>query len=390
MFVIASPYKLKLLWILKVSIALYLIGHFTPLDPKIISQIFYIGIIIPTLFLVKIDDIKALWRSPITKALLLYLIYVSFAWAVAGKVKYLRYAIYILIFTLSVWVLVKEDAVDLSNFATFFFCVCLLGIFSGFIYLYISNGYLPHRAWFVGWMTENPIHLSSILATACVAYVTVFCKRGMFIFALLGLLVSLYLISIFEVRTAYVALMSAFLVFVVFKTKELGEKYLKGLLIFSVFFMAIIILLYNLGYLDFLFTRGSSYRLVIWSILLEQFKNCSYIFGCGYDYDVGQHYFTDKLRIVNAHSIYISELFYSGILGLALLLSFIAVTLYYGLKHNIIWVYAFAAACGAFSVDGYIALRPPRNEAWLIFWLPLILVNVELMKAKYYGVEKIK
>jgi hypothetical protein len=387
MLMLTSPYKLKLLSILKVSIALYLIGHFTPLDPKIISQIFYIGIIIPTLFLVKLDDIKALWQSPITKVLLLYLIYVSIAWAVADKVKYFRYAIYILIFTISVWVLVKEDAVDLRSAATFFFCVCLLGIFSGFTYLYITHGHLPPRAWLIGWMTENPIHLSSILATACVVYVTVFCKKGMFIFALLGLLLSLYLISIFEARTAYVALFAAFSVFFMFKFSDVRKKDMKKIVIFLIFFLLLLVFLYGFGGLDFIFLRGSSYRLNIWSILLEQFKSCNYFFGCGYDYDVGQHYFTNSARIVNPHSIYVSEFFYSGVLGLILLMSVIATTLSFGLKHNLLWVYAFAAGCGAFAVDGYIALRPPRNEAWLIFWLPLIMVNVELIKTKFKKVE---
>ncbi len=373
----------KLLWLLKLSVFLFFILHFSPLDEKIISQVFYIGVILPTLLLIKKEDIYVLWRSPITKVLVLYLLYVSVAWLFAGKTKYLRYGLYILIFTCSVWVLLKYKLITLDNIAVYFFVLSVLGILLGFLWIYFSNGKLPYRPYFIGWMTENPIHLSSILAVSCVGWISVFLIEKKYLIATIGLLICFYLMYVFKTRTGYFALGTAFVCLLIFRLYFLDRKHLSRLFIFSGCFLIVVSVLYTFGFLDVLLDRGTSYRLVIWSVLLEQFKQCNYLLGCGYDYDVSIHYFTKNEPIVNAHSIYVSELFYSGVLGLVLLLSFIFTTLYYGIKNNLIWIYAFVAACGAFAVDGHIAVRPPRNEAWLIFWLPLVLVNVELIKTKF-------
>jgi len=373
-------YQPQLLWALKLSMALFCLGHFSPVDEKIVSQIFYIGIILPVLLLVTVDDIHAVWHSPITKALLAYLLYTSTAWLVVGESNYLRYSIYVLFFTMAVWLLLRYEQVDMDKAAIYFFIAIVLYIVAGFLYLYLSSGALPGRPFFSGWMTENPIHICSILATATAVCVVLFYQQQKILYALLTLMLSTMLMYIFETRTGYLALLFFAAVFIGVAFIAGNKQHKQRLGLFVVISIAVLGLLYFSGYLDPLLQRGNSYRFIIWNILMEKLKDCSYLLGCGYDHNIHEYYFTKTTKIVHAHSIYVSELFYSGILGIILLFLFLGHTLYYGIKHKLIWVYGFAAACAALSVDGSFALRPPRNEIWMIFWLPAIIVNMQLAK----------
>ncbi len=371
--------EIKLLIVLKAALFLYVLGHFTPFDEKVVSQIFYIGIIVPVLFLTRMADVKIMWQSPLIKALLVFLVYVSAAWLAVGENNYIRYSLYVLFFMMGAWLLLKQGLIDLDRLAIYFYIAATLFVLIGLGYTYLTAGEMPQRPYFRDWVTENPIHICGVLAIACIACSASLVQKGRYGLSFLVVALTAFLMFVFETRSGYLAILAAATALFLnesLRTQRIRVLQLIGLLVLAILALS---LLYGAGFLDPLLKRGLSYRPAIWSALMQPFGQCNLLFGCGYDYDIGQHMFTETRAVYHPHSVYVSQLFFSGLLGLAALLLLIGTTIYVGFKSHTIWLYAFIGGCVFYTVNGYYALRPPRNEIWLTFWIAMAFVNAHYL-----------
>ncbi len=122
--------------------------------------------------------------------------------------------------------------------------------------------------------------------------------------------------------------------------------------------------------------RGTSYRPEIyWQGILEA-SNAPF-FGHGLTADT-RLIMSDGTRFDHSHSIYLTTLFYGGIVGLLLLIALLGSAIRQGFKQTkkpqqflLAGMPLFAAICLATDLNKLI-LHP--KPIWIIFWFPIALV----------------
>ena len=361
------------------GVFLFIAAHFSAFSNKAINNVFYLAVLLPTVVLMRKAYIKDWLSSPIIRVLIVYLMYTASMWWLVGDSRPLKYSLYVLFFSVAIYQLKVLGIFRPNVLAYFFFAVCLVYVGGILLDMYLEKGKLPYRPFFYEWHISIPIFICAVIAVSFSAAANAFYQSQRYALIVIAIAVIVWLMLLYKTRTGFAGLAVAFACFLLIQMWLLNKK---GKIVLIVFFSSatcVGLYLYFSGILDPLFSRGSSYRFTIWQILWNKMELCSLLVGCGYDHDVTGYKFTKTVAMKHPHSIYIAQLFYSGFVGLFLLIGLITTTVYQGIKHNAVWLYAFITGCGVFLVDGWGLISPPREITWLLFWLPLVMVNASLV-----------
>jgi len=163
-----------------------------------------------------------------------------------------------------------------------------------------------------------------------------------------------------------------------FSYKEGDHGHRNNLLLLLLIISAAIAAMFIL-YPDFFKThifRGTSYRQEIWGQSLLQAKNAPF-FGHGLTADTLM-IMSDGAKILHHHSVYMTTLFYGGIVGLLLLIALVGSAIWQGLtriekpqKCFLTCMLLYGIIC--MVTDGNTLIRHPK-PIWLFFWFPIALV----------------
>lgn len=176
-------------------------------------------------------------------------------------------------------------------------------------------------------------------------------------------------------RSAWVGVIFAVLTLIMFHPKLSLTKKKICLALFILAFIVALLTLFQLGLTDALTKRSLSFRPEIWSEVMANMNGSALFFGHG----LASNAAVEHLQYVfdHPHSIYLSTLFYGGIIGLSLFL-----TLSFWVLKNLIQniqnpssIYALALLVfGLVSllVDGNRLVRK-IDFIWLLIWLPIAL-----------------
>jgi O-antigen ligase len=136
--------------------------------------------------------------------------------------------------------------------------------------------------------------------------------------------------------------------------------------------------------------RGIPYRLDIWGQSLSQAGDAPF-FGHGLTADT-RLIMPDGTNMPHHHSVYMTTLFYGGIVGLLLLIALAASALWQGLtrtaelqKFLLTCMLLYGSLC--IVTDGNTLIRHPK-PVWIFFWFPIALVAASELPGNSLGGEK--
>ncbi len=141
--------------------------------------------------------------------------------------------------------------------------------------------------------------------------------------------------------------------------------------------------LYQLGHIDVLLKRSLSFRPEIWRATLSEWINASIWLGAGISNTIDLTIPPNKF--LHPHSIYLSTLYYGGLLGAFLFLIFIARLIWVSLNVKSRGQKIYAVPLLAFGLvvlvfDGNKIIEKV-DYLWLCLWLPVALLIVAEFRA---------
>ena len=121
-----------------------------------------------------------------------------------------------------------------------------------------------------------------------------------------------------------------------------------------------------------LIARADSYRVEIWRGYINATLDCGWLLGCGWGSELGfvAH---DGAPISHPHSMYVQHFYWSGGVGLSILLGCLSMAFYESWKRSSPLFWLLLPGCVALALDGKALVSAP-NERWLLVLLPLLFI----------------
>ncbi len=121
-----------------------------------------------------------------------------------------------------------------------------------------------------------------------------------------------------------------------------------------------------------LWQRADSGRLEIWGKLLDEWRSCGVMTGCGIDHVIASTY-RDGAFIQHPHNLYLSLGLYSGLPALLLFLTLLLLALHTAWQRRDAWGLYLLLAAVMLNFDGSRLVGNP-DEIWLLILLPMALL----------------
>jgi len=395
----------KSAFLLMCGLIIFLISYFFVTTPKIHNTIFYALTLLPLLCAVEKKHLIYLHRSWLINGLVLFLLY-SFSttfWSDFYSKELLfrtfKRVLYIYGLFLACYVvidafpsfparLLQAGSLSLSIFA----CICI------FLFLMETHPHFIHdpiRMWGLGAL-YHPSFFSGILLCYVVG-LFVHLKEHNFV-SLAPIVKSIYLVGLFFMMSLVLSVLvladsrsAAVCLVVIAAFYGIFERSLIWTIaaVLCIIFSFTIIL-----YIDpNIFLSRSTYRLEIWSVFINKWQECSYLFGCGMS-----GWKTTIIQAagevhMHAHSIYIGQLHTGGIIQLIGYLLLLASFIYEGIStpESKPWALILVGGAVMTMFDGSKILTTP-SPLWLVLLIPMSIIasnrivnaNKLLNKKRYF------
>lgn len=342
------------------------------------NNISYLILIIPTLASLQYSEIKRIMHNTLFRGLVLIILslVLSACWGDGNPWQQVKFGTLILIFFIAVARLPLIDD-DLAYKAAWTY-LALLVVYTGFNmawYFYQGSWSLGQR---MGEMTsklENVIYVTNTMGgmLAIITLLGMKAKRyRSVLFAhLLVLGISLTILQTRSILGLW--LLTTLLTYLALYRNQLAHAKIRvaiiGAATLAILLIAGLLVFTTIG--ESLLARNF-YRPEIWAGYFAETLRCGILLGCGPEHGF-QYISHDGNIMVHPHSLYLTQLYKAGLVGL---LPLLAVTLWasiQGFKAKS-WA-AWYFMCGAFGLafDGSSIVHSP-NQRWLVFHLPLALL----------------
>ena len=171
-----------------------------------------------------------------------------------------------------------------------------------------------------------------------------------------------------------ILLVGSFLVFFIYDFRNKFTVKETFFMLFLVLVVVCFFIFYDPLY-DKLLARGSSRRIIIWIDVINHMSERScFLFGCGK---------ADTYKFIgwidNPHGVFISSLYYYGVIGLLLFLLFLVFCFINLEGFYRAWFVAFLA----YGIFTHVELIEKPSIIWLYFWLPLFIGLINNKKIEY-------
>jgi O-antigen ligase len=294
--------------------------------------------------------------------------------------KYFGYTLLILTFVVGFYVAADKLAWFLTAFMTVTVGAAVISsLFSiGFYFFLDYQPLVENRLYGLGRLSNPVISALSYGAVFCLCITAIATSKESGLRALIGCVAIILLLAILltGTRGAWIGIFAALLGTTLIRPWRNRSQLIASLCVVSIFPILIVTLLYFSGYGDAIFKRSFSFRPEIWSSTLEAWKSGSLFFGSGLHSTIDLTIPPNKF--MHPHSIYLSTLYYGGMLSLTLLLMFFARILWLQLKqadteYQALPLLVFGLATLLFDGNRLIE---KVNFLWLCLWLPVAIALV--------------
>lgn len=362
------------------ALLIFLASYFLLPTSKMVNNVYYVLVALPALAYMlktrfldfKLNYIVGCWLA------LLFIYFLSAIFNGVG-LQYYKHLLYVFIF-LSVCVFfVKSDFLFNDKFYRFsFWLVSFYVVLSAAIYWITGRYDVGERVIWLPARMSGPIYTSMLISALFSASLPVWVKQKKYIELFSALLISLLCMSfILKSRTGIVAML--FVAFVYFAYLFYIRKGAYYIVLFCIFSLAFIFVIYYFSeaipIIDQLVGRADAGRFELWSLLLKDFEECSYLFGCGADFNSARLMY-GTLPINHAHNIFLALMVQTGILSLILFLLICASTLYLSYINRSYWGLYLLSSIIALNFDGSQLVGNP-DELWILVLLPIFMIMLK-------------
>lgn len=341
---------------------------------KMVNNVFYALMALPALFALigghcrKLEISRVFWLWGL---LMLWLIYVGIE---SGDAQFFKHILYVCLFMLAVGQLIAPKIFLDSDFTRSLFWSVLIYIGGSSIYYWIIGEYAfgEKVLWLPGRMT-GPIY-SSIWLSCCFALnLPSWIRQGAWKELIAGLLFTLFIAAFaLQSRSGLVGLfvLSFMAIIYLASTHPQTRRFLSvgGLLMAGCALWAYS----EIPQIHALVARGDSARFEIWAALMNEWRDCGLMQGCGMEHK-SDVILTGGGGILHPHSIYLSLGVFAGLPALLTFCLLMSLTMYIAWKNRNPWGLYLLSGMIGLAFDGSFLVGNP-DELWLLILLPAALI----------------
>jgi len=373
--------KIKSIRYFEITMLIYLAGFFFFPSSNLHKNYFYAAILTPYLLTFQFAEVKHFLHSPLYRWVVVFLIYitVSIFWnPVTQWQEYFKYAFRLmnsLVFITVICRLVVNDRLYIDKVWTYLVWVAGAMALISIIVFYADHSFPLQRLQNWGPL-YHPIVGGTCYGIAAIICYFHFLRNGpQTDWSLYGFILFVLLVDIWMTmsRGVWLGLIVGFFV---------GE-FIRRNYWLTVLPVVLVVAYSCLVYLDIIeaswfFVRdgGDSYRIAAWKWVLEKVSAAPW-FGYGVNVDEAVP-INDEITLVHAHSIYISNLLYGGVVAGVLLCIIVITCILEGLKQTQI----NGSACYiAMTIFVFVCVATDNNtlllnpvQIWFYTWFPIAIL----------------
>ena len=365
------------LWLLPVGLLLLLSDLYFLPGRSLHHKLYYGLFSIPTLIaiILRPKELKEILRDPIVLGFMLFA-----AWAMASLmwtngeedfVGSLKPALHLLMLFWGCALLTRYRSESLQPV---FFAAAVIALVATVynLYMFISH-FAPEDRMIGAGAFDNPLLSSHAFGFFCIYWLTLgmTCKRPQILFiAIPAFTIMFAALLATGSRTPLVAVVMAmvWLSFICWNRRSLA---LMSMLVVG---GAVVVALFW----EMLISRGSSFRLDLWSMVLALIEQRPWI-GYGYEATLGLELpGTGGYIVSEPHNFALGVLYYTGILGFTPWLFMQAWGLYSSWRHRVQPLFILASAWLVYGIGAGLTegggILPRPKEHWYLLWIPLALI----------------
>ncbi|MGY2259020.1 O-antigen ligase family protein [Pseudomonas sp. SDO55104_S430] len=363
-------------------LCLFLLSFVVGWSSKWTNNIFYGLMVVPGLVYLIKERGAGLFRLPLALGWLAFILWFLVPATIAAEPQFFKHVFYVLMFVMVVGAFSDPQFFRSPHFVRLQFWVLALYIFSCALYSWMTGEYaVGSRVALLPARLQNVIYASIWLLCSLALALPFWIRDRRWIEAGLGIVLSILAVSfVLQTRTALVGV--AFL---------LGMWVLYGLcyrprLVGGVMLICLVVLgglyliVHNEAWYQSLWTRGDSYRIEIFHIMVGEWGNCGWALGCGIKFHTAQ-LLDGWMPIQHPHNIYVALGLYSGAVGLVLFVGLMLATLWQAWRLKDAWGMYLACALVMLNFDGSLLIGNP-DELWPMVLLPAALILGRALQAQ--------
>jgi len=372
-----TKHKGRLWCLISIGLALLFIAFLTPLSSKSVNNIFYTLVLLPLLATLIVTRGPQVSTGKLFGIFLCFISLSAIPIVQSGNFQGIRHLLYTTVFWVAVSTVTcrhKEklnSALKASCALVLLFTVTLL-----FIHFVINESSFSVRPNFwASWRSGNPITVSMFVALHCMMFSTLAYQQGKRYTAIGTFALAIILMLAYQTKTGIFGSIVAIVITVIFEVSKnnISKKQLLEFSLGATIFIVLTFLLYLSGALDSVLSRGGSYRLEIYNLIINEYIECGALMGCGYEYEIKSTLHNGEV-LAHTHSVYLAQLLFLGLPSLIILVIiqirgfYLARSLSRPISVGIIVSAAFLL------VDGGAPINNP-DPVWIFLWLPLAIVD---------------
>lgn len=355
-------------------LCLFLLSYVVGWSSKWTNNLFYVLIALPGLvFLIK-ERGAGLLKQPLAWGWLAFILWFLVSAAVDVGFQFYKHIFYVLLFVLIAGSLTDPEFFRSPRFVRAQFWILCFYIFASAVHSWVTGefafgsrvGLLPARL-------QNVIYASIWLFCALALALPMWFRERRWVEAGLAIVLSVVAVAfVMQTRTALVG--AAFLlgVWVLYGVYRQPKAVSGGVLIGALIMGLALWMVHNEAWYQALWSRGDSYRIEIFQIMVGEWRHCGWTLGCGVNFHTSQ-LLHGSMPIQHPHNIFVALGLYSGAPALVLFVGLMLATLWQAWRLRDTWGMYLACALVMLNFDGSLLIGNP-DELWPLVLLPAAMI----------------
>lgn len=363
-------------------LCLFLLSFVVGWSSKWTNNLFYVLMVLPGLvFLIK-ERGAGLLKEPLAWGWLAFILWFLVPATIAGQMQFYKHVFYVLMFVMVIGAFADPQFFRSPAFVRAQFWILALYIFSCALYSWLTGEYaVGSRVALLPARLQNVIYASIWLLCALALALPVWLRERKLIEGVVAVVFSIFaVVFILQARTALVGAVFLFGIWVLYgvyhKPRLVGGVVAMGLVVLGLVFLMV----HNEAWYQSLWTRGDSYRIEIFHIMVGEWRNCGWVLGCGIGFHTAQ-VLDGWMPIQHPHNIFVALGLYSGGVALVLFVALMAASLWQAWRLRDVWGMYLACALVMLNFDGSLLIGNP-DELWPLVLLPAAMVLSRVLKAQ--------
>lgn len=344
---------------------------------------YLIGIFGLIILATDVKSLRWIWQSSVPLLLLFAALLfgnLKGGFGIESTLLYLGYVVLILTFVFGLVL----SAIRLPWFLTAFMVVVVgsavvSSLFSIGFYFFLDYQPLVEQRLYALGRLNNPVISAlsyGVVLSLCFSSIAFSKENGLRGIATLASIVLMVAIILTGTRGAWLGLLAATCAIVLIRDWRSTQQFSAVAATLVIIPTAIVAILYYFDIADSIFKRSFSFRPEIWLKTLEEWHLASVVFGAGLDAQVDLRVPPHEFH--HPHSIYLSTLYYGGLLSLALLASLVGRLIWVALNQSDRDTTNYALPCLVFGLTTLIfdgnKIVSKIDFVWLCLWFPIALM----------------